>query len=149
MNRSALGNSARPQNVVYNLNPNFMENNEKIKVCYQAASNYPDLAKRLNQIGVESYTVDTASSIILYRFSSGENILHQGNITSRNIDENFDEEKAIKAIRNNQQGKTDYPCFMNEIAKAGVRFYEATLNGQNKRVTYIGIGGFYEEQIPQ
>ena len=38
---------------------------------------------------------------------------------------------------------------MNEIAEAGVLFYEATLNGQNKRVTYIGIGGSYEEQIPQ
>jgi uncharacterized protein YbcV (DUF1398 family) len=126
-----------------------MENNEKIKSCYQTASNYPDLAKRLSQIGVESYTVDTASSIILYRFSNGENSLHEGTITTRNCNENFDREKTIKAIRNNQQGKTDFPGFMNEIAEAGVRFYEATLNGQNKRVTYIGIGGSYEEQIPQ
>ncbi len=123
--------------------------NDKINDCYKAALNYPDLAKRLNQIGVESYTVDTASSTILYRFANGENILHEGNIVARTINENFDEEKTIQAVRNNQQGKTDYPGFMNEIAEAGVRFYEATLNGQNKRVAYIGIGGFYEEQIPQ
>jgi hypothetical protein len=38
---------------------------------------------------------------------------------------------------------------MNEIAEAGVRFYEATLSGQRKRVTYIGSGGSYEEMIPQ
>jgi len=126
-----------------------MENNDKIKECYKAASNYPDLAKRLNQIGVESYTVDTASGTILYRFNGGENILHPGTISARIIKENFNEQKTIQAIRNNQQGKTDYPGFMNEIAEAGVRFYEATLNGQNKRVTYIGIGGFYEEAIPQ
>lgn len=125
-----------------------MELQEKIKACYNTASNYPDLAKRLSQIGIESYTVDTASGIILYRFEAGENVLHQGNLSARIIKENFDEQKTIQAVRNNQQGKTDYPGFMNEIAEAGVLFYEATLNGLNKRVTYIGIGGFYEELIP-
>lgn len=125
-----------------------MDLNEKIKACYQAASNYPDLAKRLSEIGMESYTVDTASSTILYRFGEGENVLHEGNSSARTISENFNEQKTIEAIRNNQQGKTDYPTFMNEIAEAGVRFYEATLCGSNKRVTYIGTGGFYEEKIP-
>lgn len=126
-----------------------MSNHDKIQECYKNASNYPDLAKRLNGIGVESYTVDTASSAILYRFSGGKNVLHAGNTTARTICEKFDEQKTIQAIRNNQQGKTDYPGFMNEIAGAGVRFYEATLCGENKRVTYIGTGGFYEESIPQ
>ena len=126
-----------------------MENSEKIKECYKAASNYPDLAKRLSQIGVESYTVDTASSTILYRFNEGINILHEGNIVARNIEEKFDKQKTVEAVRNNQQGKTDYLGFMNEIAESGVRFYEATLTGINKRVSYIGIGGFYEETIPQ
>ena len=36
---------------------------------------------------------------------------------------------------------------MDAIAKSGVRFYEATLQG-TKRVTYIGTGGYYEEEIP-
>ncbi len=125
-----------------------MEINDKIKECYKAASSYPDLAKRLSQIGVESYTVDTASSTILYRFNEGKNTVHQGNTVARIINENFSEQKTIEAIRNNQQGKTDYPGFMNEIAEAGIRFYEATLSGNNKRVTYIGIGGLYEEAIP-
>lgn len=125
-----------------------MDLNEKIKACYQAASNYPDLAKRLSEIGMESYTVDTASSTILYRFSEGENVLHESNSSARTISENFNKQKTIEAIRANQQGKTDYPTFMNEIAEAGVRFYEATLCGSNKRVTYIGKGGFYEEKIP-
>lgn len=126
-----------------------MEYNEQITECFKGASNYPDLAKRLSQIGVASYTVDTASNTILYRFEEGQNSLHPGNIAARSINENFDEAKTIEAIRNNQQGKTDYPTFMNEISEAGVRFYEATLSGQNKRVTYIGKGGFYEETIPE
>ncbi|RZJ64405.1 MAG: DUF1398 domain-containing protein [Flavobacterium sp.] len=126
-----------------------MDNDQKIKQCYQEAANYPDLAKRLNQIGVESYKVDTASNAILYRFSGGQNILHQGEISARKIAENFNNDETIQAVRNNQQGKTDYAGFMDEIANAGVRFYEATLIGENKRVTYIGIGGSYEEKIPQ
>ncbi len=125
-----------------------MEHSEKIKACYQAAKNYPDLVKRLGEIGVESYTVDTASGTILYRFNQGQTVLHPGNIAARTIAENFNEQKTIEAIRSNQQGKTTYPEFMTGIAEAGVRFYEATLNGSNKRVTYIGIGGFYEEKIP-
>jgi uncharacterized protein YbcV (DUF1398 family) len=123
--------------------------NHQIKECYKAASSYPDLAKRLGEIGVESYTVDTASNTILYRFNEGHNIIHQGNISKRVIKEGFGELKTIAAIRNNRQGNTDYPGFMNEIADSGVLFYEATLVGQNKRVTYIRTGGFYEEQIPQ
>lgn len=125
-----------------------MNRSDSIKASYQAAKNYPDLAKRLAETGVESYTVDTASATILYRFKDGENTLHPGNGVVRVIHEHFDEKKTIQAIRNNQQGETDYLGFMNEIAEAGVRFYEATLNGQRKRVTYIGSGGFYEELIP-
>lgn len=121
---------------------------DKIKECYKAAKNYPDLAKRLHEIGIESYTVDTATSTILYRFANGQNFLQPGTALRR-INEKFDKQKTIDAIRNNQQGKTDYSGFMNEIAEAGVRFYEATLNGNNKRVAYIGAGGLYEERIPQ
>ncbi|NHM07851.1 DUF1398 domain-containing protein [Flavobacterium sp. CYK-4] len=120
----------------------------KINACYQAATSYPDLARRLREIGMESYTVDTATGTILYRFAQGENVLHLGN-ANREIAMSFSEDLTIQAVRNNQQGKTDYAGFMDEIAQAGVRFYEATLIGPRKRVTYIGSGGFYEELIPQ
>lgn len=125
-----------------------MERNDQIKACYADAVNYPELAKKLHGIGVESYTVDTATGTIVYRFAAGETVLHPGNVDIRNIAVQFDEEKTIEAIRENQQGKSDYPGFMNAIAAAGVYFYEATLNCSKKRVTYIGKGGSYEEAIP-
>lgn len=125
-----------------------MERNDQIKNCYDEAVNYPDLAKKLNNIGVESYTVDTATGSLLYRFAEGETVLHQENSTTRIIAAQFDEQLTVQAIRDNQQGKSDYPGFMNTIATAGVYFYEATLNGNNRRVTYIGKGGYYEEAIP-
>ncbi|MFC4818491.1 DUF1398 family protein [Flavobacterium sp. GCM10023249] len=125
-----------------------MNRNELIKNCYNDAVNYPDLAQKLNNIGVASYTVDTATGSILYRFAEGETILHQENIPIRSIAPLFSEALTIQAIRDNQQGKSDYPGFMEAIAAAGVYFYEATLQGTNRRVTYIGKNGHYAESIP-
>ncbi|MFC7772507.1 DUF1398 family protein [Flavobacterium sp. GCM10027622] len=125
-----------------------MDRNEQIKNCYKEADSYPDLALRLNRIGVNSYTVDTATGSILYRFADGETNLHQENIPTRSIVSLFSEALTIQAIRDNQQGKSDYPGFMDAIAAAGVYFYEATLHGTNRRVTYIGKNGHYAESIP-
>lgn len=119
-----------------------------IQEAYATAQNYPDLAQKLAQAGVQSYTVDVSSSIILYQLAEGETELHSQSISPRGIVEAFDQELTIKAIRDNQQGKTDYPQFMEDMATAGVRFYCAILTGVNKRVVYVGIGGLYEELIP-
>jgi uncharacterized protein YbcV (DUF1398 family) len=125
-----------------------MEMVNKINEAYNAAKNYPDLVSKLIALVIVSYTVDVATRIILYRFADGETVIHQNENPIMAIADKFDEILTIKAIRDNQQGKSDYPAFINDIAKAGVRFYEATLNGPNKRVTYIGSGGLYEEKIP-
>ena len=125
-----------------------MDIEEKIQAAYKAAKNYPELAKMLASAGIQSYTVEVSTSTILYRLSEGENHLHLNSAEPRQVRNNFDESLTVKAIRDNQKGKSDYPTFMNDIAKAGVRFYEATLSGERKRVTYIGRGGYYEEQIP-
>lgn len=123
---------------------------KEIKSIYQEAKNYPDLVKKLIDIGIQSYTVDVSSGIILYRLAEGVTCEHEPNhvIELRKIEQQHDIDRTIQAIRNNQQGKTNYPTFMKEIAGAGVRFYEATLTGNNKRVTYIGVGSIYEEAIP-
>lgn len=125
-----------------------MDIHEQIKSAYKGVKNYPDLAQKLVNIGILSYTVDAATTTILYRLENGENVLHAGSNNPRDIAQYFDKEKTVAAIRENQQGKSDFPGFMNAIANAGVRFYEATLNGEKKRVTYIGSGGHYEEVIP-
>jgi hypothetical protein len=121
---------------------------EKIKQVYALSKTYPELVGKLITLGVQSYTVDAATSTVLYRFENGENFIQSHGTENRAITISFNKEETIQAIRNNQQGKSDYPRFMNDIAKAGVRFYEATLTGNKKRVTYIGTGGFYEEVIP-
>jgi len=120
---------------------------EQIQEAYKTATNYPDLVSKLIAIGVQSYTVDVASGIVLYRFEGGVNELHQENNIERVVNDEFNYDLTVKAVKDTQQGKTNYPEFLNDIAKAGVRFYEATVKG-NLRVTYIGAGGIYEESIP-
>lgn len=125
-----------------------MQLEEKIQTCYRNSKNYPELAKALSGIGVQSYTVDVATGILLYRFPDGTHVIHAAN-NARHISEKFDLERTKQAIKANQKGETNYPQFMDDVAAAGVRFYEATLNGDRKRVTYLGLGGRYEELISQ
>ncbi len=125
-----------------------MELHDKIQNAYKACKNYPELAKALAEIGVQSYTVDVSTGTILYRFLEGNTVLHEGQGTIRHIAEKFNLDETVETLRSSQQGKITYPEFMMGIAKSGVRFYEATLNGNKKRVTYIGTGGSYEELIP-
>ncbi len=122
--------------------------NTQIQEVYKTSKSYPELVSKLIAIGIESYTVNVATSTIFYRLSDGKTVLHPGNIAPRNINPQFSKADTIQAIRDNQQKKTDYPTFMNDIALAGVHFYEATLIGDRKRVTYIGSGGHYEEMLP-
>lgn len=123
---------------------------EQIEAVYATAnsSGYPELVRKLIAIGVESYTVEVATATILYRFAAGNNVLHIGGKIANSVSDNFQKEAILIALQNTQQGKTTYPQFLKDIAEAGVRFYEATLSGDNKRVTYIGAGGSYEENIP-
>lgn len=120
---------------------------EQLAEAYKKSTKYPDLVLKLITLGVHSYTVDVATGICLYRFEGGRHILHQQQKPVRTVSEAFNYEQTVAAVKNTQQGKTSYPEFLDEIAGAGVRFYEATLTG-NLRVTYIGAGGFYEEEIP-
>ncbi|MDN3550402.1 DUF1398 family protein [Mucilaginibacter aquaedulcis] len=121
---------------------------EKLKTAYATAKSYPELAAKLIDSGILSYTVEVAAGLMLYRLADGETIFHDSDIEPKVIAARFNTEQVIKAIRDNQQGKSTFPEFMDAIATAGVRFYEATLNGDQKRVTYMGSGGFYQEEIP-
>lgn len=121
--------------------------NVQIQQAYQEAKNYPDLAAKLLILGVRSYTVETSSGTVLYRTLPGEFILHHGE-ANRSISLNFNSEATVQAIRDSQARKINYDGFMEAIALAGVRFYEATLEGSSPRVTYVGNGGFHEEGIP-
>ena len=95
---------------------------EQIEHATKNAGSYPDLVNNFIALGIQSYTVEVSSENILYRFGKGENALRQNENSPKTIAGKFDQALTIQAIRDNQQGKTDYPGFINDIAKAGVRF---------------------------
>ena len=93
-------------------------------------------------IGITSYTVDVQTGIVCYRSGLWVVTISQPlKVAVAEISIVFNEQLVKNAIANNQQGKSDIPGFMKEVAAAGVYFYEAVLTDDSKRVIYIGIGG--------
>jgi Protein of unknown function (DUF1398) len=119
---------------------------DSLQEAYLNSKSYPELALRLIDLGILNYTADVVTGSIIYRSANGTFLWHPGH-AFRFIFPDFNLEKTCQAVKDTQAGKTNYPEFMEAIAKAGVRLYEATLEGPNKRVTYFGNGGLYEEPI--
>jgi uncharacterized protein YbcV (DUF1398 family) len=119
-----------------------------IDTAAQSSTSYVELVKKYMEIGIESYTVDVATDIVCYRLKDGHLLLRHPGHEAKAIAPHFHKDKVVAAIEANIAGKSNYPTFMHDIAKAGVHFYEATLVGDNKRVTYVGILGSHEELIP-
>jgi uncharacterized protein YbcV (DUF1398 family) len=121
---------------------------EKIHEAYRDSNNYIELVQLLIAAGIQTYTVDVATDIKLYRLSNHTNVLHAETKPSRPIAETIDVEKVKAAIKASQSRAISYAEFMSAIAAAGVRFYEAVLVGNQKQVNYIGNGGHHIEPIP-
>lgn len=122
--------------------------NEKNHEAYRNSNNYVELVQMLIEAGVQSYTVDVATDIKLYRLSDHSTVLHSETKVPRAITENIDIARVQECIKASQSRQMSYADFMPAIAEAGVRFYDAQLAGPNKKVNYIGNGGHHEERIP-
>ena len=119
---------------------------ETILKALNSASDYSGIVASLIEVGVQSYTVDVATGTMLYRLSD-ENVVLYGKVSPRSISLQFSSRLIKKAIEDSKLGLIDYSTFLDDIAKAGVLFYEVKLNGNNKKATYIGIGDAYEQDF--
>ena len=63
--------------------------------------------------------------------------------------DNFNLEAVKEAVRRTQNGLTDYPTFLREIAAAGVHNYLADLGAM--KILYLGANpaDLYTESIPE
>lgn len=121
---------------------------EKIHEAYRNSNNYLELVQMLIAAGVQSYTVDVATDIKLYRLDDHCTVLHSEEKAPRAIADTINVARVQECIKASQARQMSYAEFMPAIAEAGVRFYDAVLSGPNKRVNYIGNGGNHEEIIP-
>ena len=121
---------------------------DQINQPYTGANNYPNIVRNLIAVGIESYTVDAATDVTVYGLAGGEKRVRFTEKVFRPPAFSFDPDDVKSAIAINQKGESDYHQFMDHIARAGARFYEATLNGENRRVEYFGLGASRVEAIP-
>ena len=122
---------------------------DRIAEAEKNSGSYPEAAAKLSKLGIQSYTVEVSSGIALYRFKNGKIAVRASALKSRKVEGVFQKEKFIQTLRDHQAGTIDFSDWIGLAAESGVRFYEATLTGENRKVTYIGIGGLYAERIAE
>ena len=109
---------------------------------------YPGYVQKLKEAGVANYEVRVRNHNRKFTFQNGQELLLTGDLPEVICADAFDVEAVKAAIRRSQEGLTDYPAFLNEIAAAGVHNYLADLGAM--KILYMGreAGNLYTEMIP-
>lgn len=112
----------------------------QLKECINKNVSFPERIKNLSDFGIERYHVDLIKLEITYYAQDGGSYVERMLIDNTPaLAINFDKSRVIEAIRNNQQGRIDYPTFLREIITAGTVSYSVYLDG--KQVIYTGRKG--------
>jgi uncharacterized protein YbcV (DUF1398 family) len=109
---------------------------------------FPEVVRRLLEVGVESYFCDLASGEEVFYSSDGETHREKMTLPLVHVAEEFSSKDVVAAIRGAQTDAIRYPEFMKRSAAAGVIAYWAFLTG--KKVIYFGRKGeFHIEEFPR
>ncbi len=109
---------------------------------------FPVLAEVLRQAGVQMNRWSLPSCQSVYLMNEGA-VVQQGTPLATGLHEiaKFDREALIAALRNDQNGKSTFPEFLQSAWKAGVVGYDVDFLG--RKVTYYGPdGASYLEEYP-
>jgi uncharacterized protein YbcV (DUF1398 family) len=108
---------------------------------------FPEVVRRLLEVGVESYFCDLATGAETFYLSGGETHVEKMVLPLSPVAEDFSSPEVIAAIRGAQTDKIRYPEFIKRSAAAGVIAYWAFLTG--RKVIYFGRKGkFHVEDFP-
>lgn len=113
--------------------------------CTQRSLNgditFPELVKKLETIGVESYTVDLVRAEKTHYMPNGESHIEPMPLplSSDGIPADFSAEGIVSAIQSIQRGEIFYVEFLKRIMKAGCTAYSVFIDG--RRTIYFGRTG--------
>lgn len=109
---------------------------------------YPVYVQKLKEAGVSNYEVRVRNHNRKFTSANGDELLITGDIPEVECAEEFNPEAIKTAIRRTQEGLTDYPAFLREIAAAGVHNYLTDLGAM--KILYMGAkpANLYTEVIP-
>jgi uncharacterized protein YbcV (DUF1398 family) len=100
---------------------------------------FPEVVRRLLEVGVESYFCDLATGAETFYMSNGESQVEKMILPLSPVAAEFSSSDVIAAIRGAQADKIRYPEFVKRSTAAGVIAYWAFLTG--KKVIYFGRKG--------
>lgn len=100
---------------------------------------FPEVVRRLSDVGVERYHVDLTRDETTYYLECGESHVVALHGAKHEISEPFDASAVEQAVRASQRGEITHPEFLVRISAAGCVGYFAQLAG--RRVQYIGRNG--------
>src|ERR1700729_2275490 len=108
---------------------------------------FPEVVRRLSEVGVESYLCDLATGAETFYMSDGTTHVEKMTLPLSPIAEQFSSSGVVAAIRGAQSDTIRYPEFMKHSAAAGIIAYWAFLTG--KKVLYFGRKGeSHTEEFP-
>ena len=109
---------------------------------------FPEVVRRLLEVGVESYFIDFATGSETFYLTNGGTYTETMLLPLSAIAADFSKEGIVAAIRGAQSDTVRYPVFVRLATAAGVIGYWAFLTG--KQVTYFGRKGEqHTEHFPQ
>src|SRR5271154_3855128 len=109
---------------------------------------FPEVVRRLLEVGVESYLCDFATMQDILYLQDGQTHTEKMSLPKLPIAVDFSANGIVAAIRGAQSDSIRYPEFARQSAAAGVIAYWAFLTG--KRVIYFGRKGeFHIEEFPR
>jgi uncharacterized protein YbcV (DUF1398 family) len=109
---------------------------------------FPEVVRRLSEVGVESYLCDLATGAETFYMSDGTTHAEKMTLPLSPIAEQFSSSGIVAAIRGAQSDTIRYPEFMKRSAAAGIIAYWAFLTG--KKVIYFGRKGeSHVEEFPR
>jgi uncharacterized protein YbcV (DUF1398 family) len=109
---------------------------------------FPEVVRRLLEVGVESYFCDLAAGQETFYMRDGKTHVEKMTLPLAPISEEFSPSDVVAAIRGAQADTIRYPEFMKRSAAAGVIAYWAFLTG--RKAIYFGRKGeFHVEEFPR
>lgn len=100
---------------------------------------FPEVVRRLLEIGVESYFCDLAAGTETFYMRDGQTHMEKMILPMAPVAEEFSQSWLLTAIRGAQADAIRYPEFAKRSAAAGVIAYWAFLTG--RKVIYFGRKG--------
>lgn len=109
---------------------------------------FPEVVRRLVEVGVESYFCDLANGAEIFYMTDGKTHTEKMVLPMMPVAEEFSSSDLVAAIRGAQTDTIRYPEFMRRSAVAGVIAYWAFLAG--RKVIYFGRKGeIHTEEFPR